>query len=319
MSRQISSPLAGDIASFLAFKRARGNTYGSAEKTLRTLERFVVEGLQRCGAAPRFAEFVPRWLARNDTRKASTVRRELCVVRQFCLYRRRRDPKAFVPSRDLAVRGLRPFLPHVLSVADVRRLVRRTAHLRASSTFRKRMYRTLILVLYCTGMRVGEARRLRLRDVDLRRGVLFVTTSKGRSRWLPVHASLTRELRIYMKARCALAPGGPDATVFVRDDGTALTVGGNTFRRLFRAVGLKPPRGRLGARPYDLRHTFAVVRLTRWYRAGVDLHERLPWLSAYMGHDNILGTEVYLRATPELLRVASRRLRRRLQSARRPA
>jgi len=54
-------------------------------------------------------------------------------------------------------------------------------------------------------------------------------------------------------------------------------------------------------------------RLTRWYRAGVDLHAMLPWLSAYMGHDDLLGTEVYLTASPDLLRAASRRFANRLR------
>jgi hypothetical protein len=80
------------------------------------------------------------------------------------------------------------------------------------------------------------------------------------------------------------------------------------FRYMFRRLGLKRSSGqRGGPRAYDLRHVFAVRRLTQWYREGVDLHARLPWLSAYMGHGNLLGTEVYLTATPELLRFASRR------------
>src|ERR1019366_4020441 len=85
----------------------------------------------------------------------------------------------------------------------------------------------------------------------------------------------------------------------------------DTVRALLRAAGLKPPVGRVGPRPYDFRHTFAVHRLTRWYRAGVDINARLPWLSAYMGHNDILGTETYLTATPELLELAGNRLRRR--------
>jgi hypothetical protein len=60
-----------------------------------------------------------------------------------------------------------------------------------------------------------------------------------------------------------------------------------------------------------LRHTFAVHRLTRWYREGVDLHGHLPWLSAYLGHVDLLGTETYLTATPELLALAGERFRRR--------
>ena len=60
-----------------------------------------------------------------------------------------------------------------------------------------------------------------------------------------------------------------------------------------------------------MRHAFAVRRLSRWYREGVDLHARLPWLSAYMGHVDIIGTETYLTTTPELLELAGSRLRRR--------
>jgi integrase/recombinase XerD len=85
-----------------------------------------------------------------------------------------------------------------------------------------------------------------------------------------------------------------------------------TVRALLRRARLKPPSGRVGPRPYDLRHAFAVHRLERWYRAGVAVQARLPWLSAYLGHDDILGTEVYLTATPQLLELAARRLKRRL-------
>lgn len=67
------------------------------------------------------------------------------------------------------------------------------------------------------------------------------------------------------------------------------------------------------------RHTFAVHRLERWYRTGIDIHARLAWLSAYMGHDDILGTETYLTATPELLAVAARRLQRRFSAPKRPS
>jgi integrase len=70
--------------------------------------------------------------------------------------------------------------------------------------------------------------------------------------------------------------------------------------------------GRLGTRPYDFRHAFAVHRITKWYRQGVDVQARLPWLSAYMGHVNVLGTESYLHATPELLQIASKRFEHRL-------
>jgi integrase len=102
--------------------------------------------------------------------------------------------------------------------------------------------------------------------------------------------------------------------LFPRSDGTSIRVqtASQTVRTLLRRAGLKPASGRVGPRPYDLRHTFAGQRLARWYRTGADVHSRLPWLSAYMGHQGILGTEVYLTATPQLLHLAARRLKRRL-------
>jgi hypothetical protein len=113
--------------------------------------------------------------------------------------------------------------------------------------------------------------------------------------------------------------GVRDTPLFVASDGDFLSTKAAHYAlsRMYRMAGLKPAAGRVGPRPYDLRHTFAVHRLTRWYRQGVALHARLPWLSAYLGHVNLLGMEVYLTATPELLALAARRFRRRSACRRR--
>jgi integrase len=151
-------------------------------------------------------------------------------------------------------------------------------------------------------------------DVRIDDGVMFIAESKGRARWVPFDRSLARELGRYLAARRAYAMSGPNSPFFVGRRGQPLrtTRASEAIRALLRDAGLKPPVGRIGPRPYDFRHTFAVHRLTRWYRAGVDIHARLPWLSAYMGHDNILGTESYLTATPELLAIAGDRFERHL-------
>lgn len=142
--------------------------------------------------------------------------------------------------------------------------------------------------------------------------MLHVLGSKGRSRDLPFQADLAQEFARYLRERTHLlrAQGRENETaLFVARDGRALKMNGTSgaIRQLLRRLGMKSQGGRCGPRPYDLRHAFAVHRLTAWYRDGVDLHARLPWLSAYMGHLNMLGTEVYLHATPELLTMASER------------
>jgi integrase/recombinase XerD len=170
-----------------------------------------------------------------------------------------------------------------------------------------------LLILYCTGIRFGEALRLRMRDVDTSSGVLFIETFKGRARWVPFHRTLSRELARYLTERANYAPAGPETRFFVGANRRVLPVSTAhwTIYGLFAEAGLKPEKGRVGPRPYDLRHAFAVQRLTQWYRQGVDLQARLPWLSAYMGHVNIVGTETYLNATPELMQLVAHRLHRR--------
>jgi len=58
---------------------------------------------------------------------------------------------------------------------------------------------------------------------------------------------------------------------------------------------------------HDLRHSFATSSLIAWYRAGVDVQERLPLLSAYLGHVGPSTTYWYLSAVPELLTLAGQR------------
>jgi site-specific recombinase XerD len=55
------------------------------------------------------------------------------------------------------------------------------------------------------------------------------------------------------------------------------------------------------------RHTFAVHRLTEWYRTGADVQLLLPALSTYLGHVDLHSTQCYLTMTPELLGEANRR------------
>lgn len=318
-TRVTAQTLAADAAEFLRFKRALGMGYRRAEFVLNSFVRFVREHWREQPAP--LDEAVTRWAARLGGRKAITVGNEFGVVRQLCLFRRRRDPASFVPEHAVAPVKESVFLPYIFTRQEVMNL------LEAATKHKGRfiwgvMLHALILVVYCTGMRLGEATRLRMEEVDLRQATLTVRRNKGRSRILAIRDDLVQELRQYLRQRAeVLAAAGTNdpGTLFVRMDGSALPLksGSEALRRLLRDLGLKPPRGRAGARPYELRHAFAVHRLTAWALEGVDVHAKLPWLSAYLGHQNVLGTEVYLKATPQLLELASQRFEQRAQGPRR--
>ena len=315
MTRVTANSLAKDIDHFLAFKRALGYSYGRNEATLRSFQRFACRNRKRTAQFD-LAVTITAWLAHYPNRKPVSRACELGTVRQLCQFRRRRDPEAYVPSVSLAPHTESHYMPHIFSLEEIRALVSAADH-HQGRNFWPGLLRQLILTTYCTGLRFGEAVRLRCTDVDLGGQVLHIHASKGRTRLVPFGSDLAREFRQYWPQRDELLRrkgcGSTDA-VFVGRYGRPVTLKGasDVVRRLLRELGLKSRRGRVGPRPYDLRHAFAVHRLTEWYRQGVDIHARLPWLSAYMGHVSILGTEVYLHATPQLLQFASDRFARRV-------
>lgn len=312
-----SAELARDAQDFLRFKRAMGMSYRRAEFVLNSFVRFVAQH----GEIP-LDEAVTRWSARIEERKAVTVGNEFGVVRQLCLYRRRRDPSGYVPEHALAPVKESAFLPYIFTYEEVRQLLA-AATVHHGRFIWSAMLRTLILALYCTGMRLGEAVRLLWDDVDLEHGILTIRNSKRRTRLVAIRDDLVAELRRYVAERQRIVGEGDDpnpAAFFLRRDGSPLTIksASDALRRLLRQLGIKPPNGRVGARPYEFRHAFAVHRLTAWAVAGVDVQAKLPWLSAYLGHQSLLGTEVYLKATPQLLELASSRFEAHLRHARRP-
>ena len=314
MKAQFQSRFSSELRDFLLFKRNLGYRYTRSEFTLLEFDRFLRKAEMQ-HRRWRIDEAMVAWLASKPHRKPTSVSMDAAVLRQFCSYLRRQ------PACPLKREPLWPqlptqstFIPYVLSKSDVKRLLGLCATL-TRPTYRAPLFRMLLLVLSCTGIRFGEALQLRYSDVNVQACVLFVRMFKGRARWVPFHRSLAREMEKYFLERQSFAGelAGPDDRFFIGASGKALSASsaGHTIQKLFQKAGLKPAHGRIGPRPYDFRHTFAVQRLSSWYRQGADLYARLPWLSAYMGHDDILGTETYLTATPELLELAGNRLRSR--------
>ena len=83
-----------------------------------------------------------------------------------------------------------------------------------------------------------------------------------------------------------------------------------TFHALVPHLGLVIPAGVASPRVHDLRHSFAVGTLLRWYRDGTDPTARLLHLSTFLGHVDPASTAVYLTITADLLQVAGERFAR---------
>ena len=77
-----------------------------------------------------------------------------------------------------------------------------------------------------------------------------------------------------------------------------------------RTCGFKPARGHLGPRVHDLRRTFAVHRIARWYAEGAEVQSLLPVLATYMGHKDIVSTQHYATVTAAIRDQAGHRFER---------
>src|SRR3546814_9362984 len=96
-------------------------------------------------------------------------------------------------------------------------------------------------------------------------------------------------LTYYAKCRDALFSTPINPTFCVGEQGRALNHSAIhlIFRNVTRQIGLRRPGDAyLGPRIHDLRHSYAVATLLRWYRAGDDVEQRLPILSTYLGHSH---------------------------------
>lgn len=203
--------------------------------------------------------------------------------------------------------------PYVYSTEELRRLLAATSSLHASNSRQQApMFRTLLLLLYGGGMRVGEALGLTLHDVDLVQRIITVRNTKFfKTRLVPFGPKLALELTAHVDRRRRLSmPAGEDSTLFTTRSGAAwpyqhvITL----FQRVRRVACIDCPPGELRPpRLHDLRHTAAVHRVISWYRSGRDVQRLLPQLATYLGHVDISSTQRYLQMTPELLQEASQR------------
>ena len=206
-----------------------------------------------------------------------------------------------------------PMKPYIYTLEQLRRLLAVTDRLQSPwSPLRANTFHTLILTLYSTGLRIGEALSLTLADVNLLESLIMVRSGKFfKTRLVPIGPRLTDTLRTYVQRRRKLpCPQGEDSGFFATRSGNALTYdqARKVFPILRHLAGIhREKEARYQPRVHDIRHTMAVHRLVAWYREGADVQRLLPLLSTYLGHLDIAGTQRYLSFIPELQDEASRR------------
>ena len=154
------TPLRRALADYLAMRRALGYRLARAEKLLAQFLAY----LEDRGETRLRTETALAWATLPTGTDPSWWTSRLTVVRSFATYLHTIDPATQVPPADLLRAHPRRATPYLYTDEDVAALLAAASGLR--TTHRVATYRTLIGLLVVTGMRVGEAIALDLRDFD---------------------------------------------------------------------------------------------------------------------------------------------------------
>lgn len=242
-----------------------------------------------------------------------TAARRLEIVRPFAAYYRQFEVDTVVPATGVLGRGHRRLTPHIYTDEEVRQLLEHAGQLTPQGGLRPLTYCTLFGLIAAAGLRVSEALKLQVADVDLLGATITVRQTKfHKSRCLPLHASVVQALSEYRRARDRCADLGGSAQFFVSHTGSALPVGTvqNVFNRMRARLKWHARGDHTNPRIQDLRHTFATRRLQRWRETGVSIDHAMFWLCTYLGHAKISDTYWYLTGVPELMDIVGAKFER---------
>lgn len=304
------SPLRDAVDRYVSMRRGFGYKLKDEERWLIDLVAFM----EAQGTSVITNKLALDWVTRAAGPPSWPNR--LAAVRGFARHLSFAEPRTEIPPTGILAQPRRP-PPHIYSEQEIASLLGAMLGLAPAQGLRRWTYYSLFGLLAVTGLRIGEALRLKRDDVDLDAAILIIRDTKfGKSRLVPIHPTTVAALVDYAGRRDARHSRCHAAYFFTGEHGGPLHHQNIhlVFCALSRQIGLRHPDAD-GPRIHDLRHRFAVCTLLRWYRSGDDVERLLPVLSTWLGHTHTRDTYWYLSACPELMEHAAQRLEARWEAA----
>ena len=245
-------------------------------------------------------EMIDQWLVSKTFNADNTRRIAIINIRHFTRYLNATGKRAYIPSSEYNVKTRR-YQPYIFNDYELSRLFDEIDSLKNRRGSEASNPHLILPVLFrlelCCGMRPGKPLNLRVEDVNLRNGDIFIRKSKrGKDR----HIIMSEEMRQLCTAYDGIA--GEREWFFPYTDGGKIPVRWVmwNFNKAWNKTGL--PIRFNKPRPYDLRHSFTTRTLMRWVDEGRDVMTLMPYLSTYMGHVSMEETLYYVHLLPERIK-----------------
>ena len=301
---------ASSLEEYLKIRRALGYQLKGTERLLSQFITFLAEHNE----SHITVALALKWAMLAKNVKPSYWSRRLSTIRLFAQYYQAEDPKTQVPPFHLLSNQPRRAHPYIYSDEQIRQLLIACQSL-SSRGLREHTYFTFFGLMAVTGCRISELVSLNQEDFNETQGWITIRNSKfNKSRLLPLHQTTLFQLKAYIQIRNQCHRQPQTNAFFLSDRGTRLTVWSirHAFIQLSKQIGLRAPADSYGPRIHDIRHTFAVKIVLNWYRDDIEINQKLPLLSTYLGHKKPSDTYWYLTGIPELLAQATTRLEKQL-------
>ena len=222
-----------------------------------------------------------------------TVVRNLVAIRTFFRFLTQEGKLESNPVEDLESPQLAKTLPEILSLQEVEQLLE-TPKPQTPLGIRDR---SMLEMLYATGMRVSELVSLQMNQLNLEGGYVLLLGKGSKERAVPIGGEAIKRVSDYLKgARQKLSKGKESPFLFLNRSGRKMS------RQVFWK-NIKSYGRRAGIRkkitPHLLRHSFASHLLAR----GADLRS----VQMLLGHADISTTQIYTHVTGERLKQVHKR------------
>jgi len=284
---------------YIEFKRNLGYKFIDAEYTYSLFDRFTTKrGETEIGITRELAD---SWAEKRPNESDSTCYRRVMYLIQFSAFLNDMGYSSHIPSYSSAYKST--FTPYIFTHREMEAIFYACDRLEKGNFMDStvNVIPSMIRLMYGTGIRVGEAVNLKVKDVNLEERFLVILNSKnGKERIVPFKATVADACRQYRESLVLVQE--PDDYFFVKRNGhkcRARTIY-EWFRKVLRNAGISHGGKGLGPRLHDVRQTFAVHSLAAMAESGLDLYYSLPVLSEYLGHQSLEATDKYVRLTSEM-------------------
>ena len=299
MKMEFKSGFAPSIESYLEYRD--GMHYGGEgeRKYLLSFDQYCAKHFPEENSLTK--EAVRSWFSSEIAKGHRALENKAITIRMFARYL---GPSSYILPMNF-VPKVPPYVPYIMTDDELRALFFAADRLSMHrlNPFLDETIPFLLRFIYACGLRPGEVLRLKVDDVNLKTGEIFIrNTKRHKDRIIAASEDVKDLLKQFdMKRKIAV---GKSEFFFCNQDGTQLKL-----HHLDPAVkqcwqdahpGIDPkelPR----IRAYDLRHRFASAVLQRWIDEGKNLYVMLPYLRAYMGHQSFSDTVYYIHLLPDRL------------------